>query len=133
MASASPDPKYIRSLVRIARNADGRIDPERVSAILQALAKSPPRDHRAVLRAFHHAVARELSRSEAVIEYAGDLSSEALAAIGATLEKHYGRSLTLRPRPSPALLAGFRARVGDDLWDVSAAGRLARLGTALSA
>ena len=133
MAAARPAQKTIRSLVRIARGEDGRIDPARVSAILQTLAKKPPRHHRALLRAFHTVVGRELANTEAVIEYAGELSSTALGQIGASLEAHYGRPLSLRPRPAPELLAGFRARVGDDLWDVSVAGRLARLGSALSA
>lgn len=130
--AASPDPKTIRSLVRIARGEDGRIDPERVAAVLQALAKNPPRDHRGVLRAFHRAVAREVARAEAVVEHAGELAPEALQQIGAALEQRYGRKLALRQRPAPELLAGFRARVGDDLWDVSAVGKLARLSSALA-
>lgn len=130
---ATADPKYIRSLVRIARDAHGQIDGARVAAILQALAQQPPREHRAVLRAFQRVVGRELAQGEVVIEHAGELDATAVAAIKATLEQHYGRSLTTRAIASPTLLAGFRARVGDDVWDTSATGRLARLTTALSA
>jgi len=130
---ASADPKYIRSLVLIARGAHGRIEGSRVAAILQALAKQPPRHHRTVLRSFHRVIARELAQGEAVIEHAGELDAAAVAAIQASLEQHYGRSLTTRTLPAPQLLAGFRARVGDDVWDTSATGRLTRLSAALSA
>ena len=50
-----------------------------------------------------------------------------LAAIGAAMTKKYGRAVSATAKPSPALLAGLRVQVGDDIYESSVAGQLAAL------
>jgi len=77
-------------------------------------------------------VEREISRSQASIEHAGPLSAETAAAIAAHFTKSLGRVIQPVAKRNDALLAGFRVRVGDDVTDLSASGRLERLARALA-
>jgi F-type H+-transporting ATPase subunit delta len=51
----------------------------------------------------------------------------ALAAIAAAMTKKYRRPITATARAHPALLAGLRVRVGDDVYESSVSGQLAAL------
>jgi F-type H+-transporting ATPase subunit delta len=72
-----------------------------------------------------------LARSEAIVEHAGPVEPAALAAIAAALSRTYGRPVTTVARPNPALLAGLRVHVGDDIYESSIAGQLAALAAAV--
>lgn len=112
---------------------EGTVAPDRVGAVLAALpSRHPSHELRPLLRAYLGAVRRELARSEARIEHAGPLSPEAAAAIAAHFAKALGRAVRPVAARNDALLAGFRVRVGDDVTDLSAAGRLERLARSLS-
>ncbi len=112
----------------------GAVSAERVGAVLGALAKSrPAHELRPVLKAYLSAVRREVVRSEVRVEHAGPLAPEALAAIAAALSRAAGRPLRPVARRDDSLLAGLRARVGDDVLDLTALGRLERLERSLAA
>lgn len=112
----------------------GAVSTERVGAVLAALAKSrPAHELRPVLRAYLAAVRREVARAEARVEHAGPLSPESLAAIAAALSRGAGRPLRPVARRDDKLLAGLRVRVGDDVLDLTALGRLQRLERSLAA
>jgi F-type H+-transporting ATPase subunit delta len=112
---------------------EGTVAPDRVAAVLDALAKRHPSHRlRPILRAYLGAVRREVARGEARIEHAGPLSPEAAAAIADHFSKALGRPVKPVAARHDALLAGFRVRVGDDVTDLSAAGRLERLARALA-
>jgi F-type H+-transporting ATPase subunit delta len=108
--------------------ADGRISAERVAGVLACLEKNPPpHRHLSVLKAWRALVAAELARGEARIEHAGPVADATLQTIAAAMSARYGRPIATSAKPNPALLAGLRVRVGDDLYDTSVRGRLAEL------
>ncbi len=108
--------------------ADGRVSPERVAGVLACLEKNPPpHRHLPVLKAYRALVASGLARGEARIEHAGPVADATLQAIAAAMTARYGRPVAATAKPNPALLAGLRVRVGDDLYDTSVATRLAEL------
>lgn len=112
---------------------EGTVSADRVGAVLAALGRRHPAHQlRPLLRAYLGAVRREIARAEARIEHAGPLSAEAAAAIAAHFTKALGRPVRPVPARNDALLAGFRVRVGDDVTDLSAAGRLERLARSLA-
>ena len=112
---------------------EGMVAPDRVAAVLEALTKRyPAHQLPPLLRAYLFVVEREISRSQASIEHAGPLSVETAAAIGAHFTKSLGRVIRPVAKRNDALLAGFRVRVGDDVTDLSASGRLERLARALA-
>lgn len=111
----------------------GVVAAARVDAVLAALArKYPAHELRPVLRAYLAAVRREIARGEARIEHAGPLSESDAAAIAAHFAKAVGRPVRAVATRKDSLLAGLRVRVGDDVTDLTAAHRLAKLARTLA-
>lgn len=106
---------------------DGQISAERVSGVLAYVEKTQPAHPLAVLKTYHRLVAVELAKSQAVVEHAGSISNTVLQSIAAAMTKKYSRAITTTARPNPALLAGLRVRVGDDVYEASVAGQLSNL------
>ena len=62
---------------------------------------------------------------------AGAVNDATLAGIAAALTRKYRRPVTASAKANPALLAGLRVKVGDDVYESSVAGQLAALSTAV--
>jgi F-type H+-transporting ATPase subunit delta len=107
--------------------ADGALSAERVTGVLAYVEQHRPPNPVMVLKAYLQLVTNAVARSQARIEHAGQVSDQILQAISAALAKKYGRALTAVAQPNPALLAGVRVRVGDDVYEASIAGQLAAL------
>lgn len=120
---------YAKQLLQLSLE-NGLVSAERVAGVLAYLEKTPSAKPQAVLLAYHKLVAAELAKSEARIEHAGPVAPEALAAIAAALGKRYNRAVTYASKPNPALLAGLRVRIADDVYESSVAGQLAALSAA---
>ena len=108
---------------------EGRLTQERVAGVLEYLEKTKPTDSLVILKAYHHLIAAEVARNQAVVEHAGSVSPETLQSIASSLSKTYQRAITATPRPNPSLLAGLRVRVGDDVYESSLANQLSQLGS----
>ncbi len=120
-------------LTELARGADGRVDAERVRAILAEVPRAFPfAQLRPLLEKFYADIARELRFSQARIEFAGTLSAGTADAIAAHFSALFGRAISPVPEENPALLGGVRVQVGDDVYDASLAGTLARLRSELA-
>ncbi len=111
--------------------ADGAVSAERVAGILAWVEKHRPANPVLVLQAYQRLVALEVGRSQVRVEHAGPVSDQVLQSITSALAKKYGRALTTTAQPNPALLAGLRVRVGDDIYESSIAGQLAALAAAV--
>ena len=107
--------------------AEGRVAPERVTGVLAYLEKHPPEHALAVLKTYHRLIAQEVSKSQAVVEYAGQVGATVLQSIAAAMTQRYHRPITTVGQPNPELIAGVRVRVGDDVYESSIAGHLAGL------
>lgn len=106
---------------------DGVLSADRVAGVLAYIEKHNPANAVLVLKAYRRLIATELAKSEARVEHAGAVTAPALTAISAAMSKKYGRTVTATSRAVPALLAGLRVRVGDDVYESSVAGQLAAL------
>lgn len=106
---------------------DGTLSAERVAGVLEYIEKHRPANTLAVLKAYQRLVAAEFARGQAVVEHAGAVSDAVLSSIAAAMTKKYARPVSAVAKPSPALLAGLRVRVGDDTYESSVAGQLATL------
>jgi len=107
--------------------ADGVVSAERVAGILAWVEKHRPANPIMVLKAYERLITIELNRGQVRVEHAGPISDQVLQSIISALAKKYGRALTTSAQPNPALLAGLRVRVGDDIYESSVAGQLAAL------
>jgi F-type H+-transporting ATPase subunit delta len=110
----------------------GEVSAERVDGVLKSLAKNPPRHHIATLKTYLKLVEREVAKGTAVINYAGELSSETITGIVNQLSAKHRRSITSVLREDPSLIAGLRVLVDCDVYDASIASSLASLETSLS-
>jgi F-type H+-transporting ATPase subunit delta len=107
--------------------AGGVVSADQVAGVLAYIDKHQPANAIAVLKAYQRLVAAEVARGQAVVEHAGFAHSSALDAITAALSTKYRRPISWVAKPAPALLAGLRIRVGDDVYETSVAGQLATL------
>ncbi len=122
---------FAKKLARLSLDAGSQLDPARVDAVLSSLRGHPPRVQRAILKAYLRYLQIEDRRGRILVEHAGDASPADLDALRNRLEKKYGRALRLEAREAPALIAGLRASVADDIYEASLSSRLTALQTAL--
>jgi len=106
---------------------DGLVSPELVAGVLEYVEKHRPANPAMVLKAYHRLIATELAKSRALVEHAGSLGDPVLRSIAAVMTQKYRRPITAVARPNPALIAGLRVRVGDDIYESSVASQLATL------
>jgi len=106
---------------------DGAVSPERVAGVLEYIEAHRPANPVMVLRAYHRLIATELARSAAVVEHAGPITDAILQGIASALTTRYRRPVKAFAKSNPALLAGLRVQLGDDVYEASVAGQLAAL------
>lgn len=109
------------------------VSSERVGAVLAALESRPPRNYRAVLRDYLALVRKHLARNQAKVEHAGTFPDDLLASIEATLSAQYGRPVTAVAVPNQDLIAGWRIRIGSDVYDSSIKNHLNQMARATTA
>jgi F-type H+-transporting ATPase subunit delta len=129
-AHARKAQQFARQLFKLSV-VDGVVSAERVAGVLDYVEKHRPANPVMVLRAYARYIAAELAKSEAIVEHAGAIQATTLAAVATAMTKKYGRPVTATARPNPALLAGLRVHVSDDVYESSIAGQLAALSTAV--
>lgn len=109
----------------------GVVSPERVTGVLQYLEKHKVANPLIVLKAYARLISTELAKSEAIVEHAGEINAATLSTLATAMSKKYGRPITTTAKSNPALLAGLRVRVSDDVYESSVAGQLAALAAAV--
>ena len=106
---------------------DGRLDKDRIAAIVKALIEKKPRNYIQLLEAYKRLLRLEVDKRTATIETATELSPDAGEKLAGNLKRKYGSDLTTHFVVNPELLGGMRIRVGSDVWDSSVRNRLQRL------
>lgn len=103
---------------------DGRLSNEQVAGVLAYIEKNHAANALALTKAFQRLIEAEIAKGSAVVEHAGPVNEATLTAIGASLARRYGRPVTTTAKVNPALLAGLRVRIGDDVFESSVSGQL---------
>lgn len=109
---------------------DGVVSPDRVTEVLEYVEKTKPASPALVLQAYHHLVATELAKSEALVEHAGSVDRGILEGIASHMSSRYDRKIKAIAKPNSALIAGLRVKVGDDVYESSVSSRLQALASA---
>ena len=118
--------QLVRQLFKLSL-VDGRISSEQVAGILGYVEKHHPVNAVTILTAYQRLIATEIAKGIAIVEHSGPVSPASLASIATALSNRYQRPVTTQTKANPALLAGIRVRIGDDLFESSVAGQLAAL------
>jgi F-type H+-transporting ATPase subunit delta len=122
--------QFARQLLKLSL-VDGVVSPARVAGVLQYVEQHKVANPLLVLRAYSRLVAREIAKSEAIVEHAGAVTDATLTNIATEMSRKYSRPITATAKPNPALLAGLRVQVGDDVYETSIASQLAALAAAV--
>lgn len=129
MRASSQSRQFARQLFRLSL-ADGQVSAERVTAVLAHLQRHPPRQPLEVLKGYQRLVAAQLARNRALVEHAGAINNDILRAVADAFARKYQRPIAAVAQPNPALIAGLRIRIGDDVYESSVASQLAALAAA---
>ena len=100
---------------------------ERVAGVLEYVDMHAPANSMAVLKAYQRLIVAEVARNRAIVEHAGAASESTLSAVANALAQKYGHPVETVSQENPALIAGLRVRIGDDIYESSVAGQLADL------
>jgi F-type H+-transporting ATPase subunit delta len=122
--------QFARQLFKLSV-VNGVVSPDRVSGVLQYLERHKVANPLVVLKAYRRLIASEFAKSEAIVEHAGEINAATLSTIAAAMSKRYSRPISASAKSNPALLAGLRVRVSDDIYESSVAGQLAALSAAV--
>ncbi len=117
-----------RRLLALSLDEQGAVSAERALEVIKVLEANPPkRGLRVLLKTYATYLESHLTKTQARIEHAGNLDAAALQELLTSLEQRYNRKLEPVVTENPALIAGVRARVGDDVFDNSFASTLQTL------
>ncbi len=131
MAKAEKSNKdFARKLVQLSLD-DGTVSEEKVEAILAVLAENPPRRFKPILKQYLRIIKQEIRKSQAVVEHCGELGEETLRNLESRLTARYSRTIQVTTRENPDLIAGIRVSIADDVYDISLAGQLETLASAV--
>ncbi len=126
-------PKKVRATAKLLLSLsleDDQLSEARVRDVLVWFEQKPPAHAAAVLREYRRLVLREITRTRARIEYSGALAGGAIPSIVAELSKLYHRPISATAVENPALIAGVRVSIGDDVFERSVAAQLDTLASA---
>ncbi len=132
MPSPRKTKKIAKALLRHSLDYEGRVDAEKVRDILDSFRDEPLPDYRTILKQYLVEVRRLLNSYQGVLEIAGPSQNDLPESLTTQLDASLGKKLTLVTMENSDLIAGFRLRVGDDVYEDSIAQRLGNLRKSLS-
>ena len=119
--------RYAKQLTKLSIEEDGFVSLERVRAVLHVLKNKPPRPYRKTLLHYRDCIEAELKKTQALIEHAGNISESTCQKIRDSLSKNIGRTVQSQNKENPALIAGVRVSLADNVWELSVINRLQNL------
>ena len=121
-----------KRLVEISLNEEGRVDPEKINLILAELRNKPMSHSLPVLRNFLSLIKTKINSYEGYLEKPGPSSDSSSILISENISQAHGKRIDFVIEENNSLIAGFRLRIGDDVYEDSIASRIARLKKSLT-
>ncbi|MCA1732175.1 MAG: ATP synthase F1 subunit delta [Acidobacteria bacterium] len=120
--------------LRVTREIAGRLG---IDALSVRLLETLVHHHRvndleAVLEAWKAMINAALGIEVAEVRSAHELNESERSELKKALETKLGHQVELRVETDPALLGGFVAKIGSEVWDASVLGKISRFGEALA-
>ena len=126
MQDSEKTKRFARKLLELSMEGDC-VSAERVDAVLESLRTRNPRHTKPVLKKYLFYITREINRSVAKIELAGEPTPESLKAVTDLLGRQYDRKIEIICEENLDLIAGMKIRIADDVWDEDIATHLENL------
>ena len=126
MSTSNRALKIAQILLTQSLDEDDRVEEKKVSNILEELRLNPPLQHLEILKRYAFLVKRHLTTYQSILEYRGGNGLEIAKRIS---NKDFikDKNTEIKPAESSSLIAGFRLKVGDDVYEDSVANRLNNL------
>ena len=121
-----------KKLVEISLNEEGRVDPNKINLILAELRNKPMSHSLPILRNFLSLIKTKINSYEGYLEKADPSSDSSSNLISENISQAHGKRIDFVIEENNALIAGFRLRIGDDVYEDSIASRIARLKKSLT-
>ena len=118
--------RFARKLLELSMEGD-RVSKERVDAVLESLRTRNPRQTKPILKKYLFYITREINRSIAKVEFAGEPEPASLKAVTDLLDRQYGRQVEVICEENLELIAGIKIHIADDVWDEDVATHLDNL------
>jgi F-type H+-transporting ATPase subunit delta len=132
MLKESKSSKIAKGLVVLTLNEEGRVEPEKINNILTELKKESTRRALPILRNFLTLIKQHINTYEGSIEKFDSNVDFTSNLISDNISKARGKKINLVIKENESLVAGFRMRIGDDVYEDSIASRIARLKKSLT-
>lgn len=121
-----------KGLATISLNAEGRVDQETIGLILSELRNEPIGRSLPILRSLIKIIRQKVNSYEGFLEKYNSQADSTSNLIAEKLSQTLGNKIDLVINENKSLIAGFRLKIGDDVYEDSIASRISRLKKSLT-
>ena len=132
MATTSKTRKVAKKLLSLSLDEEGRVDEAKVRSILDSLREDPPSNHRALLQEYQSQTRRYLPTYQCGLEVSKDGQGEVSNVLSDKINAADAGSFSLDSSHNQRLIAGYKLKIGDDVYEDSIDQRLENLRKSLS-
>jgi F-type H+-transporting ATPase subunit delta len=132
MAMSSKIKKVAKKLLSLSLDKEGRVDEVKVKSILESLREDPPSNHRALLKEYQSETRRYLPTCQCALEVPDSGQSKVSTILTEKVNNSKENKFSINSSQNPSLIAGYKLRVGDDVYEDSIDQRLENLRKSLS-
>jgi F-type H+-transporting ATPase subunit delta len=124
--------KIAKGLVVLSLDEEGRVVSDKISYILNELKNEPVPRALPILRKFLTLIKQKINTYEGSLEKFDSNADSSSNLISDKISHARGKKINLVIQENKSLIAGFRMRIGDDVYEDSIASRIARLKKSLT-
>jgi len=122
----------VQELVKRSANEDGVIEMSLVQQVLSSLRECQPAGHREILKAYFFEIRKTLRQQLVEVEFGCQPNESLISSLKNKLEEITSNSIELQVSQNDQLIAGYRIRLVDDVFEDSIQSRLSKLSQSLT-
>lgn len=122
----------VRELVNRSANEHGVIELSLVKEVLSGLRECKPLGHRQILNAYLFEIRKTLRHQLVEVEFGSHPNDSLIALLKSKLDALFSHSFDLQVSHNNQLIAGYRIRLMDDVFEDSIQARLSKLSQSLT-
>ena len=119
--------KIAKGLLLLSLNNEGKADQERVKEIISELRKEGVSKSIPILQHYLTLMKRKINSYQGVLETSSNENSALSKIFSEKLRQAMGNKIDLVQIKNESLIAGFKLRIGDDVYEDSLSSRISRL------
>jgi len=132
MSKNSKALKIAKGLLLLSLNDEGRAEQQRVEEIISELRKEGVSKSLPILQHYLTLMKRKINSYQGVLETSTNENSALSKILSEKLPKAMGNKVDLVLEKNEPLIAGFKLRIGDDVYEDSLSSRISRLKKSLT-